>query len=120
MEHQLAIFDVYTALLATTPVWPTIGNHEMGFFGASTATSPNDYEVLGNGATGGPDPAPDSPMPYLNIFTLPTDGETGGMASGTEQYYSFDYANIHIVSLDSQLAIRDTDSRAAMLQWLKR
>jgi Calcineurin-like phosphoesterase/Purple acid Phosphatase, N-terminal domain len=118
-EHQLAVFDVYTALLATTPVWPTIGNHEMGSVGVSTATSPNDYTVLGSGASGGPDPAPDSPMPYLNIFTLPTTGEVGGLASGTEQYYSFDYANVHIVSLDSQLAIRDTDSRAAMLQWFK-
>lgn len=119
MEHQGAIFDVYTALLATTPVWPTIGNHEMGSLGISTSTSPNDYAILGSGATGGPDPAPDSPMPYLNIFTLPTNAENGGLASGTEQYYSFDYANVHIVSLDSQLAIRDTDSRAAMLQWLQ-
>jgi len=75
--------------------------------------------VVGDGAAGGPDPAPDSPMPYLNIFTLPTDGEIGGLASGTEQYYSFDYANVHIVSLDSQLSMRDSDSRAAMLQWLK-
>jgi hypothetical protein len=119
MEHQKAIFDVYTTLLATTPVWPTIGNHEMGSFGVSTTTSPDDYAIIGDGSTGGPDPAPDSPMPYLNIFTLPTDGEIGGLPSGTEQYYSFDYANVHIVSLDSQLSIRDTDSRAAMLQWLK-
>ena len=39
-------------------------------------------------------------MPYLNIFSLPTNGEVGGLPSGTEQYYSFDYANVHIVSLD--------------------
>jgi hypothetical protein len=119
LEHQKAIFDVYPAVLATTPLWPTIGNHEMGSFGASTSTNTNDFAVIGDGSTGGPDPAPDSPMPYLNIFTLPTNGEIGGLSSGTEQYYSFDYANVHIVSLDSQVAIRDTDSRAAMLQWLK-
>ena len=119
LEHQKAIFDVYTTLLATTPLWPTIGNHEMGSFGVSTTTSPDDYTIIGDGSQGGPDPAPDSPMPYLNIFTLPTDGEIGGLPSGTEQYYSFDYANVHIVSLDSQLSIRDPDSRAAMLQWLK-
>jgi len=119
IEHQKAVFDVYTKLLATTPVWPTIGNHEMGSLGVSMSISPNAYAVLGDGASGGPDPAPDSPMPYLNIFTLPTDGEIGGLPSGTEQYYSFDYANVHIVSLDTQLSMRDTDSRAAMLQWLK-
>jgi acid phosphatase type 7 len=119
LEHQKAIFDVYPQILATTPLWPVIGNHEMGGNGASVTTSPNDYSVAGNGANGGPDPAPDSPMPYLNIFTLPTNGEIGGLPSGTEQYYSFDYANVHIVSLDTQLSMRDTDSRATMLQWLK-
>ncbi len=119
LEHQKAIFEVYPDILATTSLWPTIGNHEMGSFGIGIATSPDDYAVVGDGSTGGPDPGPDSPMPYLNVFTLPTDGEIGGLASGTEQYYSFDYANVHIVSLDSQLAIRDTDSRAAMLQWLR-
>ncbi|MCB1687490.1 MAG: metallophosphoesterase family protein [Halioglobus sp.] len=119
MEHQKGIFDVYTSVLASTPVWPTIGNHEMGTVGLSTSSNPESYTVLGDGSNGGPDPAPDSPMPYLNIFSLPTDGEAGGLASGTEQYYSFDYANVHVVSLDSQLAIRDTDSRAAMMQWLK-
>jgi hypothetical protein len=118
-EHQGAIFDVYPKILATTPLWPVIGNHEMGKLGGSTSTNSNDYAVLGNGSNGGPDPAPDSPMPYLNIFTLPQSGEVGGLPSGTEQYYSFDYANVHIVSLDSQVAIRDTDSRAAMLQWVK-
>ncbi len=118
IEHQKAIFDVYTKLLATTPLWPTIGNHEMGSFGSAVSTSPNDYKIIGNGSSGGPDPAPDSPMPYLNIFTLPTNGEIGGLPSGTEQYYSFDHANVHIVSLDSQLSMRDSDGRAAMLQWL--
>jgi 3',5'-cyclic AMP phosphodiesterase CpdA len=91
----------------------------MGTVGLSSSSNPDSYTVLGDGSNGGPDPAPDSPMPYLNIFSLPTDGEAGGLASGTEQYYSFDYANVHVVSLDSQLAIRDTDSRAAMMQWLK-
>jgi 3',5'-cyclic AMP phosphodiesterase CpdA len=58
-------------------------------------------------------------MPYLNIHTLPTQGETGGVASGTEQYYSFDYGRVHVVSLDSQLAARDPSNRQAMLQWLR-
>ena len=44
--------------------------------------------------------------------------EAGGVPSGTEQYYSFDYGNVHFVSLDSQLTARDTDQRAAMRNWL--
>ncbi len=118
LEHQRAIFDIFPEILSNTPLWPTIGNHEMGSFGTSTSSDPDSFVITGNGSNGGPDPAPDSPMPYLNIFTLPTDGEVGGLASGTEQYYSFDYANVHIVALDTQLAMRDEASRAAMKQWL--
>jgi 3',5'-cyclic AMP phosphodiesterase CpdA len=118
-EHQLAIFDVYTSILASTPLWPTIGNHEMGSVGVSRSADVDSYAVLGSDPTGGPDPAPDSPMPYLNIFSLPVGGEAGGLSSGTELYYSFDYGNVHIVSLDSQISARDETNRETMLQWLK-
>lgn len=117
LEHQRAIFEVYPELLQTTSLWPTIGNHEMGSLGISRSADISSYELLGEEDNGGPDPEPNT-MPYLNIFTLPANGEAGGLASGTEQYYSFDYANVHVVSLDSQLSIRDDDQRAAMLQWL--
>jgi 3',5'-cyclic AMP phosphodiesterase CpdA len=46
-------------------------------------------------------------------------GEAGGLSSGTELYYSFDYGNVHIVSLDSQISARDETNRETMLQWLK-
>jgi hypothetical protein len=53
---------------------------------------------------------------YYDIFTMPTGAEAGGFASGTEAYYSFDYANIHFVVLDSH----DTDRSpgGAMASWL--
>ena len=57
-------------------------------------------------------------MPYLKVFTLPSNGEMGGVASGTEQYYSYDYGNIHIVSLDSQLSAMDDEQRETMKEWL--
>jgi hypothetical protein len=37
--------------------------------------------------------------PYYDSFSLPATGEAGGAPSGTETYYSFDYANIHFASL---------------------
>ncbi|WP_165787019.1 purple acid phosphatase family protein [Pseudohalioglobus lutimaris] len=115
VQHQIAVFDTYPDILSSTGLWPTIGNHEMGFFGASTSSDPDSFSAPQGGE---PDPAPDSPMPYLNIHTLPTNGEAGGVGSGTEQYYSFDYGSVHVVSLDSQLAVRDPASREAMLQWV--
>ena len=54
---------------------------------------------------------------YYDLFSLPTRGQAGGLASGTEAYYSFDYANIHFVCLDSHDTERTPDG--AMAQWLK-
>ena len=78
-EYQAAVFDTYPTLLRKTLLWPTLGNHDGGSANSGTQT----------GA-------------YYDIFTLPTQGEAGGMASGTEAYYSFDYANIHFIVLDSE------------------
>lgn len=66
----------------------------------------------------GDDSTIDDGPPYLNVFSLPTAGEVGGVPSGTEQYYSVDQGNVHIVSLDSQLSNRDDTQREAMANWL--
>ncbi len=92
-EYQAAVFNLYPTFLKQSVVWPTIGNHD-------TAQSPN--------------PAAD--IPYYQIFSLPQNGEAGGLASGTEDYYSFDYGNIHFVCLDSMTSDRQPGS--AMLTWL--
>jgi hypothetical protein len=54
---------------------------------------------------------------YYNIFTLPTAGQCGGIPSGTEAYYSFDYANVHFICLDSEGSNRSPGS--PMLTWLE-
>ena len=94
-EYQTAVFDTYPTLLRQTVLWPAYGNHD----GASSDAATN---------TG----------PYFNAFTLPKQAEAGGIASGTEAYYSFDYANIHFVCLDSFESSRLPGG--AMLTWLQR
>ena len=93
-QFQKAVFDPYAWLLRQSPLWPTLGNHDAG-----SANSPTQSGV------------------YYDVFTLPTQGQAGGMPSGTEAYYSFDFANIHFICLDSH----DTDRSplGAMAQWLK-
>ncbi len=93
-EYQRALFDTYPTMLRKTPLWSTIGNHE-----TDQSSSPS------------------SSIAYYQIFSLPRDGEVGGMASGTEDYYSFDYGNIHFVCLDSMTSSRSTTS--AMATWLQ-
>ncbi len=90
-QYQAAVFDMYPEMLRNTVVWSAIGNHE----------TYNGQTIL----------------PYFNIFNLPTAGEAGGLASGTEKYYSFDYANIHFVCLDAMTS--DRSSNAPMCQWLR-
>jgi hypothetical protein len=93
-EHQVAVFETYRDMLKKTVTWPTLGNHDAG-----SATSITQSGV------------------YYDIFTLPTLGQAGGLMSGTEAYYSFDYGNIHYVCLDSQDS--DRSPNGAMLTWLK-
>ena len=83
-DYQAAVFDMFPQMLRNTVLWPTRGNHE-------TLTNV-----------------------YYDLFTLPTLGEAGGIASGTEAYYSFDHANIHFICLDSE----GSDRSIGGAQWL--
>jgi hypothetical protein len=51
------------------------------------------------------------------MFSLPAAGEAGGVPSGTELYYSFDWANVHFVCLDSQSSSRAVGG--PMWTWLE-
>jgi len=92
-EYQAAVFAMYPEMLRKSVLWPTLGNHD-----GHTADSASQ--------TG----------PYYDIFSLPRNGEAGGLASGTEAYYSFDYGNVHFVCLESHETSRSPSG--AMLTWL--
>jgi len=91
-EYQAAVFDTYPTTLKRIPVWSTMGNHDVA--DAATMTGP-----------------------YYDIFTFPMAAEAGGVASSTEAYYSFDYANVHFICLDSMDSNRAPGG--AMLTWLE-
>jgi hypothetical protein len=93
-EFQAAVFDMYPTILRQSVLWPALGNHD-------TAQSSN----------------PPASLPYFAMFTLPTNAEAGGMASGTEKYYSFDYGNIHFICLDSMTS--DRSASGPMATWLR-
>ena len=87
-QFQSALFEPFAELLPNTALWPVYGNHD------------------------------DRRWTYFRIFDLPENAEAGGVASGTENYYSIDYSNIHFVILDSQASDRDEDGD--MAEWLRR
>ena len=91
---QLNFFDVYAETLRNTVTWATMGNHE--------GHSANG--MLGTG-------------PYYDAFVLPARGEAGGIPSGSEAYYSFDFGPIHFVCLNSHDEARGDADR--MANWLR-
>ncbi|MGH9203627.1 MAG: purple acid phosphatase family protein, partial [Vicinamibacterales bacterium] len=93
-EYQAAVFDMYPTTLRQSVLWPTLGNHDGAAANSSSGTGP-----------------------YYDMFTLPKQGEAGGLASGTEAYFSFDYGDIHFVNLESFETNRAANS--PMLTWLQ-
>lgn len=93
-QYQVAVFDRFSELLRNTPMWSTLGNHDVRSLGGA---------------------------PYFQQFVFPRNGECGGVASGTEAYYSFDRGNIHFICLDSQTSgnYDDTLGGSGMMDWLQ-
>ena len=93
-EYSAHFFDIYTELLRNTVCWPTMGNHEFPQSSGVTQTGP-----------------------YYDAYVMPTFGESGGLASGTEAYYSFDIGPVHFICLDSHDL--DRSPSGEMARWLK-
>ena len=90
-QYQREVFDVYPTVLRRLAMFPAIGNHDAAHY-------PTTFD-------------------YTNIFSPPTEGEAGGVPSHSKFYYSFDYGNIHLVSLDSLTTT--ARNNPAMLAWLE-
>lgn len=101
-EYQTNFFNIYKDnLLKNIYLFPTPGNHDY----ANNSSRQDDHNI-----------------PYLANFTLPANGECGGVASGKEEYYSFDYGDIHFICLDAygeESNKRFYDTSSAQITWLK-
>jgi len=95
-EFQTNVFEVYPEILRNTVAWPCPGNH--------------DYKSVSFVTNDGP---------YYRILSLPKNGEAGGVPSNEEGYYSFDYGNIHFISLNSEWVPWILSDNTAMTNWLK-
>jgi hypothetical protein len=94
-EYQEKVFEVYPDVFRNTVVWPSPGNHDYG-----------SVDINNNG-------------PYFDIFTLPENAEAGGTASNEEGYYSFDYGNVHFLSLNSEMLLSIVTNNTVFMQWLE-
>jgi hypothetical protein len=91
-EYDAKHFAKYANVMRNSVSWYTLGNHETG-----------------TGAAGA--------HPYFSLFSFPTAGQAGGVSSGTKAYFSFDYGNVHFISLDSMQSSRAVGG--PMHSWLQ-
>ncbi|MBC7409158.1 MAG: metallophosphoesterase family protein [Arcicella sp.] len=106
-EFQQRFFEYYQndRLMKQTVLFPSPGNHDY-------SPTANNYRIE------------DPLIAYFNIFSVPTKAEAGGIPSGSKAYYSYDYANIHFISLDSY-GREDMDKRlfskdSEQMKWLEK
>jgi hypothetical protein len=103
-QFQSGFFDIYqNDILRFTKLYTGLGNHDYGNTSANTGVRNNAY---------------------YSSFTMPTNGELGGVASGTEAYYSYDIGNVHFIALDSYgrengNTTKMYDTLGAQAVWLK-
>ena len=101
-EFQTNFFNIYKDnLLKNCSLFPATGNHEY----ANSASLQDSHNI-----------------PYLSLFSMPKNAECGGIASGKKEYYSYDYGDIHFISLDSygeEQNKRVYDTTSAQALWLK-
>jgi hypothetical protein len=89
-EFQQKVFDSITGyhkIFKNLPFMPTPGNHDYESVCPIICNFDPNYHK----------------GPYFDIIDVPTEGQAGGVPSHTELYYSFDYGNIHFISLNSEL-----------------
>lgn len=101
-DYQEKVFNSYygyDSLFRYMPFWPTPGNHD--YFSVNSISGPASH-------TG----------PYYDIVEVPQNAEAGGYPSNYELFYSFDYGNIHFISLNSELWQWVADDESPMAQWL--
>ncbi len=80
-DFQQGFFNYFEqSITKHTVLWPALGNHEYA----------NDSSLRQTHS-----------ISYFDIFSLPMQGECGGVASNTEMYYSLNIGNVHFVNLDS-------------------
>lgn len=117
-EYQERVFDTlygYGNVFKNMPFFPCPGNHDYNSIcPIPCGTDPNQHSG-----------------PYYDMVTVPTNGEAGGVPSGLKNYYSYDYGNVHFVSLNSELGSTtasydwngvygaDHAANSPMMQWLR-
>ena len=90
-RYEKLYFDYYKDIMKEAPFYPCPGNHDYYEFHCA---------------------------PYKSVHSLPSDTVT---RSDSGRYYSYDWANVHFISLDSNDSLAEAaQGKGAMLDWLEK
>lgn len=107
-EFQSNFFNIYKDnLLPKYPLYPSPGNHDYYDGDSAEEKVQKTHQVA-----------------YFQNFSMPVEGEAGGVASHNPAFYSFDLGNIHFLSLDAYGIEEDQyriyDTAGPQVQWIKK
>ena len=107
-EYQAKFFNVYKErMLKKYPLYPAPGNHDYHDVDFKATYAQMNHTTA-----------------YYQNFTMPANGEAGGVPSNTESFYSYDIGNIHFLSLDSygmeEKKFMMYDTLGPQAEWIKK
>ncbi len=95
-EYQDKVFGLagFSDIFSWLPFMPTPGNHDYNEIWEESAFLGIPYSNI---------PLENHQGPYYDIVDVPEQAEAGGYPSNLEVFYSFDYGNVHFISLNSEV-----------------
>jgi hypothetical protein len=95
-EYQTRLFELngFKDVFNRLPFWPSPGNHDYNEVWEQSALFGIPYSNI---------PLNQHEGPYFDMVDVPQQGEAGGFPSQLEVFYSFDYGDVHFLSLNSEL-----------------
>ena len=113
-EYQTKLFELngFSDVFNWLPFWPSPGNHDYNTVWEESAFLGIPYSNI---------PLEDHQGPYYDLVHVPTEAEAGGFPSDLELFYSFDYGDVHFLSLNSEVFDFAQTSQGIdrMKQWIE-
>jgi hypothetical protein len=113
-EYQTKLFELngFSDVFSWLPFWPSPGNHDYNTVWQESAFLGIPYSNI---------PLEDHEGPYFDLVYVPTEAEAGGFPSELELFYSFDYGDVHFLSLNSEVFdfAQTSQGIERMKQWIE-
>ena len=113
-QYQSKVFAVngFSDIFSHLPFYPSPGNHDYNTVWAESTTLGIPYTNI---------PLENHEGPYFDMVDVPEHAEAGGFPSHLEVFYSYDYGDVHFLSLNSEVFdyTFSYDGINRMKQWIE-